>query len=73
MSKNSHLIKIYSLVTQGISCVLVLGAIGFGIGYLINKNGILPGILAFVGVIIGIVIFIQLLWRLGGEIDGPDA
>ncbi len=65
-------IKSYSLVTQGILNIIVLAGIGFLIGYFIDKQGILSGILAFIGLIIGLVLFVITTLRLDGEKDGRN-
>lgn len=70
MKKTNDMVKIYSLFTQGIFTILILGGLGFYIGYIIDKSGILKGVLAAVGVLIGIIIFIKYMLQIGGEIDG---
>lgn len=70
MKNVSKSIKLYSIYTQGIITILFLGISGFYVGYLIDKNGIEKGILAVVGVIIGIIAFIRHAIFIGGDIDG---
>ncbi len=53
--------KFYALGTQGILTMIVLGGIGFYIGYRIDKNSFWPPVLAVVGVLCGLVSFISYL------------
>lgn len=52
-------IRLYAVVTQGLFSILVLTAGGFFIGWLINKENVfLSGLLAIIGAICGIILFI---------------
>ena len=63
-------LKVYSLITQFIFQLAILGILGYYIGYKINPKGILCGVLAIVGVLIGLIAFILELIILVGESDG---
>lgn len=63
-------LKIYALVTQFIFQLLILGVLGYFIGYKIDPDGILKGVLAVVGVLIGLIAFIiQVIKMVGVEKD----
>ena len=59
--KLSKAAKTYTLATQGIFSMVVFMAIGFLIGWLINKDSVWPAILAVVGLLIGLFSFITYL------------
>lgn len=63
-------VNVYALVTQGIISLFVLMAIGYGIGYLIDKNSAWPGILAVIGGLCGLGSLIITAFKLSGEDDG---
>lgn len=66
MSKNNNtgeMVKAYAIFSQGIASMIVLGVIGFIIGWKINKHSALCGILAVFGAIIGLVYFILLVYK----------
>ena len=62
--KLSKAAKTYTLATQGIFSMVVFMAIGFLIGWLINKDSVWPAILAVVGLLIGLFSFITYLLNL---------
>lgn len=64
LEKVSELAQVYSVVTQGFFMMLVVALIGFAIGKWGMKSDIWAAILAVFGTLIGLVIFISLLWRL---------
>lgn len=64
LQKVSELAQVYSVVTQGFFMMLVVALIGFAIGKWGMKSDIWAAILAVFGTLIGLVIFISLLWRL---------
>lgn len=51
--------KFYTLATQGILTMVVLLLIGFFIGYKIDKDSFWPPLLACIGVLCGLVIFVS--------------
>lgn len=53
--------KTYTLATQGIFSMVVFIALGFLIGWFINKDSAWPVILALVGLFIGLFSFITYL------------
>lgn len=59
--KISKIAKFYSLATQGILTMIVLLLIGLFIGYKIDKNSFWPPLLACVGMLCGLVIFVSYL------------
>lgn len=63
-------LKVYALVTQFIFQLLILGVLGWFIGYKIDPDGVLKGILAVVGVVIGVIAFIIQLVKMVGVKDG---
>ena len=77
MKKGNQIAKLYAIITEGFITTLVLGGLGYYIGYKVNPDNIaLAGILASAGVIIGIVSFVVLMFKVktGGEADnGRDA
>lgn len=52
--KLGKIAKVYAVGTQGIFSLLIFAVLGYGIGYLINKDSILPPILAVVGLLLGL-------------------
>lgn len=66
--KASKYAKFYALATQGILTMVVLLGVGFFIGYKIDKNSFWPPLLAVIGMLCGLVIFISyLLYLAKGE------
>lgn len=66
--KISKYAKFYVIGSQGILTMIVLGAIGFFIGYKIKKDSALAPIFAVVGILCGLISFISnLLFLLKGE------
>ena len=63
-------LKVYALVTQFVFQLLILGVLGWFIGYKIDPDGILKGVLAIVGAMIGVVAFIIQLIKMVGVKDG---
>ena len=63
-------LKVYALVTQFVFQLLILGVLGWFIGYKIDPDSVLKGILAVVGVVIGVVAFIIQLVKMVGVKDG---
>lgn len=61
--------KYYAIATQGIVSMIVLLLAGFFIGRAIDKDSIWPGILAAIGAIIGLILFIITLLKLMNEED----
>ena len=70
--KASSYAKFYALATQGIFTMLVLLGLGYYIGYLINKDSFWPPLLACIGVICGVVIFVTYLLLLTKGDDKKD-
>lgn len=52
--KLGKIARVYVIGTQGIFSLLIFTALGYGIGYLIDKDSILPPILAVVGLLLGL-------------------
>ncbi len=67
--KYSKYAKFYALATQGILTMVILLLIGFFIGYKIDKDSFWPPLLACIGMLCGLVIFISYLLYLGKEED----
>lgn len=63
MKKASSIAKAYAIFSQGIISIFVLAGIGFFIGWKVNKESPLKGILAVVGALIGLVCFIVLVYK----------
>ena len=63
-------LKVYALVTQFVFQLLILGVLGWFIGYKIDSDGILKGVLAIVGAMIGVIAFIIQLIKMVGVKDG---
>ena len=53
--------KTYTLATQGIFSMVIFTALGFLIGWLINKESVWPVILAVLGLLIGLFSFVSYL------------
>ena len=70
MKKANRLMKLYAVVTQGFITTIVLIALGFFIGYKINKDSPWPVVLAVVGGLSGIVSLITVLFKT--RMDGDD-
>lgn len=64
IKKVSDLAQVYSVVTQGFFMMIVVAAAGFAIGKWGMKSEVWAAIYAVIGALIGLVIFISLLWRL---------
>lgn len=62
--KAKKYVRIYAISTQGILTMVMLGGLGYFIGYKINSESAWPPILAVVGLLIGLVIFISYLLQL---------
>lgn len=62
-NETGELVRAYAIFSQGIITMIVLGGIGFFIGYKINKHSALCGILAIVGGVIGLAYFIYLVYK----------
>lgn len=65
-------LKVYALVTQFVFQLLILGVLGWFIGYKIDPDGILKGVLAIVGALIGVIAFIIQLIKMVGVKDGEQ-
>ena len=53
--------RFYAVASQGIITLLMLTGGGYLIGYLIDKESVLKAILAVVGAILGVCIFVSYL------------
>jgi len=53
--------RFYALASQGIITMLMLTGLGYLIGYLVNKESVLKAILAVVGAVFGVCIFVSYL------------
>lgn len=62
-NNSSDALKAYAIFSQGIASMIILGAIGFLIGWKVNKHSALCGILAVVGAIMGLIYFIYLVYK----------
>ena len=60
---SSDVVKAYAIFSQGIASMIVLGALGFFIGWKVNKHSALCGILAVVGGVLGLGYFIMLVYK----------
>ena len=60
----SRFFKNYALITQAVFSILVYSLLGFGIGYLIDKDSLWPVVLLVVGMLLGLVFFIMTLLKL---------
>ena len=65
-------LKVYALVTQFVFQLLILGVLGWFIGCKIDPDGILKGVLAIVGALIGVIAFIIQLIKMVGVKDGEQ-
>ena len=63
-------LKVYALITQFVFQLLILGVLSYFIGYKIDPDGLLKGILAIVGVLIGLIAFIIQVIKMVGVEDG---
>ena len=63
-------LKVYALITQFVFQLLILGVLGYFIGYKIDPDGLLKGILAIAGVLIGLIAFIIQVIKMVGVEDG---
>ena len=72
MKKASKYATIYSVVTQGFIMMVVIAAIGFLIGKYAIKEEHWAAILAVIGALIGLVIFIKLLFDLNKVVGDND-
>ena len=59
----SSMLKAYTIFSQGLFTMIILGVIGFFIGYKIDKKSALPGIFAVLGGLIGLIYFIFLVYK----------
>ena len=62
--KLNKFFKNYALITQAVFSILVYSLLGFGIGYLIDKESFWPVVLLVVGMLLGLVFFIMTLLKL---------
>lgn len=60
---SGDMLKAYALFSQGIIGMIVLGGIGFIIGWKVDKHSALCGILAVVGGLMGLAYFILLIYK----------
>lgn len=56
-------LKAYAIFSQGIATMIILGGLGFFIGWKVNKHSALCGILAVVGAMLGLAYFILLVYK----------
>lgn len=72
VKKVSEFAQIYAVVTQGFFMMLVIAFAGFAIGKWGMKSDVFAAIFGVIGGLIGVVVFITLLWKLkiGGMGDG---
>jgi F0F1-type ATP synthase assembly protein I len=61
--------KYYLIATQGLATILVCTFVGLLIGWEIDKESVWPPILAFVGLLIGLVSFIRYLLKYQNKIE----
>lgn len=66
----NNMVKAYAIFSQGLVTMIVLGVIGFFIGFKVDKKSALPGILAVIGGLIGLINFIYLVYK-NHYFDGP--
>ena len=57
------MLKAYTVFSQGLFTIIILGGLGFFIGYKIDKKSALPGIFAVIGGLIGLVNFIYMVYK----------
>ncbi len=72
MKKATKYATFYALATQGILTMLILMGVGFGIGWLIDKESFWAPLLRVVGILIGLVIFISYILFLSKGEDKKD-
>ena len=60
---SNDMIKAYAIFSQGLASMIVLGVLGFLIGWKINKHSAMCGIFAVVGAVIGLIYFIFLVYK----------
>ncbi len=72
MKRATKFATFYAMATQGILSMIVLMGVGFGIGYLIDKDSFWPPVLAAVGVLFGLGIFISYLLYLSKGEDNKN-
>ena len=72
MKRASKYATIYAMVTQGFLMMVVLAAIGFIVGKYAIKKDEWSAILAVLGALVGLVIFIKLLFDLNKRIGDKD-
>jgi len=74
IKKISDIAQIYAVVTQGFLMMLVIAAAGFLIGRYAIKQDEWAAILGVIGGIIGLIVFISLLYKLkiGGDTHGKS-
>ena len=72
--KMSELAKIYAVVSQGFFMMITTTLCGFFIGRYAIKQDVWAAILALIGALIGLVIFLMLLFKLklGGDSHGQQ-
>ena len=64
MKKMEHFAKVYTLGTEGIFSLVVFTAIGFLIGWKIDKDSFWPPVLAVIGMFIGLSSFVVCLLQI---------
>jgi len=57
------MLKAYTIFSQGLFTIIILGGLGFFIGWKIDKKSALPGVLAVVGGLIGLINFIFVVYK----------
>ena len=57
-------LKNYATITQGVFSIGVYALLGYGIGYLIDKQSFWPILLLVIGMILGLITFIVFLLKL---------
>ena len=72
MKRATKFATFYAMATQGILSMIVLMGVGFGIGYLIDKDSFWPPVLAAVGVLFGLGIFVSYLLYLSKGEDNKN-
>ena len=59
--KYSKTAKAYALASQGIFTIVLLLGLGLLIGFLIDRNSFWPALLATIGALMGVIIFVMYL------------
>jgi phosphotransferase system glucose/maltose/N-acetylglucosamine-specific IIC component len=59
----NSMLRAYAIFSQGLFTMIVLGGLGFFIGYKIDKKSAYPGLFAVLGALIGLVYFIFLVYK----------